>query len=134
MSALLLVKWSEDDQFDHPIVDEQHRALIATINSLHYFIGEGWDVNDLRPTVLLLENYISFHFKTEELILLRKGLPNDILEIVKQYHETFLDELYMVIRHAIKHEQPDELSVYLSQWWLGHKSEFHEKLALYIKQ
>lgn len=133
MSNLLFIRWSNDDRFDHPIVDEQHRGLIATINSLYYFIQNGWSIKDLRETILMLEHYVIFHLKTEESILLDKGISSDELRAIKKYRQQFLSELKTIIKDAISHKEPNELTSYLAKWWLGHKSEFHDKLTDYIK-
>ena len=133
MPNLLFIKWSEEDHFDHHIIDEQHRGLIATINSLYYFIQSGLSISDLRHTILMLEQYVIFHLKTEESILLDQGIPDKKLEVIKNYGEEFLRELKIVVTEAVAHKEPNELTSYLTKWWLGHKSEFHDKLVKYIK-
>ncbi len=134
MPDLLFIKWDNDnDHFDHPIVDEQHRGLIATINSLYYFIQNGWAIKDLKPTIEMLEHYVIFHIKTEESILVDRGITAKDLEVIKNYGGESLKELGEIVKIAIRHEEPNELTSYLAKWWLDHKSQFHNKLIKYIK-
>ena len=111
-----------------PIVDEQHRGLVATMNSLYYFIQKGWDLKNLKPTLLMLEQYIVFHLKTEEGILIENQLPEDTLAAIQEYRADFLTTLNEVTESAINHHEPEELASFLAKWWLGHKTEFHDKL------
>ena len=133
MSNLIFIKWNDEDHFDHPIVDEQHRGIIATINSLYYFIQNGWSISDLKHTILMLEQYVIFHLKTEESILLNKKISSDELKEIKVYRQQFLRELKKIVKDAIVHKEPNELTSYLAKWWLGHKTDFHDKLVNYIK-
>ena len=46
MKTTLYIAWNDDNKLGIPIIDEQYRAIISTINSLHYFmqIGHGDDI------------------------------------------------------------------------------------------
>lgn len=128
MKELLFVKWHDDDLVGSPIVNEQHRGLVATINSLYYFMQQGWDLESLRPTILMLEQYVMFHLKTEESILVANGMSEDAIAEIHKYGEEFLKDLHQVVADAINNEEPNELVKYLAKWWNGHKAEFHSKL------
>ncbi len=132
MPKHLYIKWTPEDHFNHYIVDEQHRGLISIINSLYYFIQSGWEISSLKPTILMLEQYVIFHLKTEELILIEKGIPHKQLTIVQDYGKEFLEELRGIVNSSIQHKEPNEVISFLSKWWLGHKTQFHEKLIKYI--
>lgn len=132
MPILLFIKWDEQSEIGYSIIDEQHRGLVATINSLFYFLQQGWALVDLKPTILLLEQYIMFHLKTEESILLERGIPNKDLKVIQEYSKAFLSELHNVVTDAINHDEANGLTKYLAKWWLGHKTEFHDKLEQYF--
>ena len=53
----LYIVWQDKFVQDEPIIDEQHRGAIAIINSLHYFIQQGYGLKDLMPTVNVLKSY-----------------------------------------------------------------------------
>lgn len=75
MMNVLYIVWKPHDDIGVPIIDEQNRAIVATINSLYYFIQEGWGLSALAPTLNIIKSYSSFHFKTEEGILAKAGYP-----------------------------------------------------------
>ena len=128
MSQILYLSWDENHLTGVPIVDEQHRGLVATINSLYYFIQKGWELKSLKPTILMLEQYIVFHLRTEESMLSENGLPDNILASIQEYRSDFLTTLNDVVESAIQHHEPEELASFLAKWWLGHNTEFHDKL------
>lgn len=128
----LFIKWDDDKLVGYTILDEQHRGLVATINSLFYFIQEGWELNSLKPTLLILEQYVTFHLKTEESILVKRGISDADLKVIQNYGESFLSELHRNIKLAISEDEPQNVVKYLAHWWNGHKSEFHDKLEKYF--
>jgi hemerythrin len=71
MKTTLYIAWNDDNKLGIPIIDEQHRAIISTINSLYYFmqIGHGDDI--IQPIMIILEQYVNIHFKTEETLIIK---------------------------------------------------------------
>ena len=134
MSQLLYINRIEANETGAPIIDEQHRGLIATVNSLYYFIQKGWGLSNLKPTLLMLEQYVVFHLKTEEGILVENDLPNETLNTIQEYRANFLSQLHDIVANAIHHNEPEELASFFAKWWLGHQTEFHEKLRPYFGQ
>lgn len=132
MSQVLYINWDEENLTGVPIIYEQHRGLVATINSLYYFIQNGWDIKNLKPTILMLEQYIVFHLKTEEGVLIENGIPENTLTAIQNYRTNFLTTLNEVTESAINHHEPEELASFLAKWWLGHQTEFHDKLQQYF--
>lgn len=132
MASNLFVKWDDSGLVNHAIIDEQHRGLIAIINSIYFFIQEGWPISDLKPTILMLEQYVMFHLKTEQSILVSEGLPEEDMKIVQAYDAKFLAELHEQTANAIEEDEPNHLTLYLAKWWLGHKTDFHDQLADYF--
>ena len=131
---MLLIEWKKQDKVGHPILDEQHRGLVGIINTLQYFINEEWPVSSLHPTIEALEQYVMFHFKTEETILLKNGMSQDGMEKVRTYRSKFFQELREHVNSAIFQSETQLLTDFLVDWWAGHQSEFHDKLLKYLKQ
>ncbi len=130
---ILFIKWEDRNLIHLPIVDEQHRGMVATINSLYYFILQGWDLNSLKPTVLMLEQYVKFHLKTEEMILKKQGISSEDMQTIHEYSENFLSQLHKEIDSAIETDEPETVAKFLARWWMGHKTEFHDKLQEYFQ-
>jgi len=49
MKNILYIVWSDNNELGIPIIDEQHRAIISTINSLHYFMQPGHGDDIIQP-------------------------------------------------------------------------------------
>lgn len=131
---MLLIEWAHQNRVNHPILDEQHRGLVSIINTLQYFIDEKWPVSSLHPTIEALEQYVMFHFKTEETILLKNGMPQEDMQKVRAYRSKFFQELREHVNSAIFQSETQLLTNFLVDWWAGHQSEFHDKLASYFDQ
>ncbi len=129
---MMLINWSDEDLVNYPILDEQHRGIISTINSLDYFIKQGWPISNLKPTIDIVINNVNFHFKTEETILIKKNAPAISLALTRDYRMQFLNELNQHIEDAENMAEPKKLTEYLVNWWCGHKSEYHDKLSNYL--
>ena len=128
----MLIEWNRQNAVGHPILDEQHRGLVGIINTLQYFIDEQWPVSSLHPTIEALEQFVMFHFKTEETILLKNGMPQADLDIVRAYRTRFFQELREHVNSAIFQSETQLLTNFLVDWWAGHQSEFHDKLRQYF--
>ena len=131
---MLLIEWAHQNRVNHSILDEQHRGLVSIINTLQYFIDEKWPVSSLNPTIEALEQYVMFHFKTEETILLKNGMPQEDMQKVRAYRSKFFQELREHVNSAIFQSETQLLTNFLVDWWAGHQSEFHDKLANYFDQ
>lgn len=70
---LLYIVWTEKNILAIPIIDEQHRAIVSIINSLHYYIREGHGDNAMKHTLAILEQYTKLHFNTEEALTEEAG-------------------------------------------------------------
>lgn len=129
MKNTLYIVWQKPFEQDDSILDEQHRALIATINSLHYFIQQGHALELLMPTVKLVFSYLRFHNSTEEGILRAAEYPK--LEEYIQNNENVIVELKAVCREAMLNREPDLVLKFLNKWWMSHL-EAHDNIKLYI--
>ncbi len=69
MENLLYIVWTDRNKVDIPILDEQHRGIVSTINSLHYFIRQGRRLDALDSTLVVLRQYTAIHFRTEEALM-----------------------------------------------------------------
>jgi len=118
MSKPLYIVWQESFLQDEPIIDEQHRGVLATINTLHHFLQQGHGLDVLKPTVQICLSYIRFHAKTEEGILRAAGYPQ-LDELIKK-NEQIVDEFKQVYREAFIHEDPDLVLHFLRVWWQEH--------------
>ena len=59
----------------NPMVDDQHKQLIAAINSLYRAIDSGTGVDEAKKTLDFLAEYTTFHFGCEEALMKSKKYP-----------------------------------------------------------
>ncbi len=131
MKQTIYIVWSENNNLGIPIVDEQHRGIISTINSLHYFMQTGQSGEIIKPILIMLEQYTKIHFKTEESILERVNYPD--LENHKKLHNNLLAKTRNFIIELNKSENPAVLLKFLRDWWLTHINIEDKKYASLVK-
>ena len=117
------IHWQASDEQGEMIIDEQHRAIVATINSFYYFLSQGYGVQELKPTLELLLKYMLFHLKTEEGILHTIEYPD--LTRYAEIQKSTITGLKEAISHATQYDEPEEVLQFLKNWWLSHLKE-HE--------
>lgn len=129
MDKPLLINWQDDFLQGAALIDEQHRAVTATINSFHYFLNQGQDVETLMPTVNILISYLRFHMTTEEGILRAADYPN-LEQYIESSHEA-IKGLREGCQRAIDEQDPSRVLLFLKEWWRLHL-EMHDELLPYI--
>jgi hemerythrin len=118
----LYIVWQDKFVQDEPIIDEQHRGAIAIINSLHYFIQQGYGLKDLMPTVNVLKSYLNFHFKTEQGIL--HAMESPLLQQYRDEANKIIDEFDIQCRLGLREDDAQVLLVFLKDWWKTHLKLF----------
>jgi hemerythrin-like metal-binding protein len=125
----LYIVWNQKQAINVPIIDEQHHAIVAAINSLYFFITQGWGLSALSPTLKIIKATIGFHLKTEEGILEKLGANHEILHEHSNIFNTFSLNADISIKEAIIEQDPMILLKFLRDWWLQHRNEDHPDYA-----
>jgi hemerythrin len=128
----LFIVWNDDLNSGIPIIDEQHRGIVATINTLFYFIQEGDGIEALKPSLLALEYYIETHFRTEKKILEKTDFAE--LESHLQLHEDMKKEKERIEREAMSNKDPMVLLSFLKEWLPNHLINEDAKYIPYLKK
>jgi len=127
----LYIVWRDDFNSGIPIIDEQHRGIVATVITLYYFIQEGDGIEALRPSLSALEYYINTHLQTEEALLKKTDFPG--LKHHLQLHEEMKKEKSRVAKESELHNDPMMLLKFLKNWLLNHLITEDRKLTPYLK-
>lgn len=130
MMNTLYIVWRDENNIGIPILDEQHRAVVAAINSLYYFIKEGWGLEALKPTLQIVKCNFIFHLKTEEGILAKADYPD--IHDQAAYQKAFAAEIDAVARDALSQREPELLLKFLKDWWLNHIKKDHKAYTAYL--
>ncbi|WP_031433022.1 bacteriohemerythrin [Methylomarinum vadi] len=60
--------WNDNFGTQIPVIDEQHKQLVALLNKLASYLARLSDLLELRSIIAELTAYVDYHFKTEEAI------------------------------------------------------------------
>ena len=129
MDKPLFIVWQDGFSQHQPIIDEQHHALLATINSLNYFLQEQQGLEALTPTLRLLTHYLRFHYKTEQGILRAMEYP-DLQKYIESSNQTVY-EFSQICQDAIVYNEPESVMHYLRDWWFEHLLQ-HQTITPYL--
>ena len=132
MKDILYIVWNEGNNLGISIIDEQHRGLISTINSLYYFIQAGRGNETIDPTMIMLKQYTNVHFRTEEALMAEAGYPA-IQEHIALHRELSGKTMRFSI-DVNRSDDPDILLKFLKEWWLGHINKEDRKYAPFLKK
>ncbi|MCK4542570.1 MAG: hemerythrin family protein [Spirochaetales bacterium] len=132
MKNILYIVWSDNNKIGIPIIDEQHRGIISTINSLHYFIQTGHGHEIIKPTMIMLEQYTYVHFKTEEALMAEASYPAFEEHIV--LHKALLKKTKDLSIDANRNKDSDMVLKFLKEWWLGHINKEDKKYTPFLRK
>ncbi len=123
----MYIVWSKENELGIPIIDEQHRGLISTINTLYHFIRARQGVEILNSTLAVVRHYSEIHFQTEIALIRDAGYAG--VEEHMALHSGFLGRSREVAEEAIEHGEPEILLKFLKEWWLMHIGHEDRKYA-----
>lgn len=118
MSIMLFIQWTAASELGIPIIDEQHRGIVTTINTLHYFSAQGQGVEVLLPTFKIMEQYSILHFKLEEALMQKVGFPK--FEQHRQAHRELIEKTIAVRTRSTLEHDPTLALAFLKEWWVDH--------------
>lgn len=124
----LLLSWHEEFEQDKEIIDEQHRAILASINSIYYLFLKGED-NSLIKHLIMLYSQLQMHFKTELLIMRQHESP--MVEEYEQHANGLLDSLLDICDVKNIDHQSQTLFEQFKNWWQAHL-ELHQHITPYL--
>ncbi len=96
-SHAALIAWRSKYEQGVFIIDEQHRAIIAVINSLYYAMQNNHGIDMLHPVVGMIAEYTRIHFETEEAFHRKCDFPD-----AEQHHSLHLELIRKMSKIARK--------------------------------
>lgn len=133
----LYIVWNEKYALGIPIVDEQHRGFVAYVNTVQYFVKEGWierlaqRADGSRPFQVAIQEYMRIHFRTEEELMAASGYADIALH--RDVHRKIVDSIRQVSILVRKSADTSEGLKFLKKWWLSHIQQDDRKFAEYFK-
>ena len=114
----ILIVWKPAYNLGIQIVDEQHRGIVSTINSLCYAIQNKQGNQMLHPVINMVTEYTRIHFEIEEDFLEKCGYPD--LEKHRTLHKELTGALSQTSKNSIWNRDPQEFLLFLKEWWTNH--------------
>ncbi len=128
---MLYIVWAEKNHLGIPIIDEQHRGVVSTINSLHYFTWHGEGVKAIKPTLGMLEQYTFVHFETEEELMRKAGYP--YFKDHELLHKKLMARTVEIARQSVSWKDSEIVLSFLKEWWLRHINIEDRKYAPHVR-
>ncbi|MCL2000171.1 MAG: bacteriohemerythrin [Planctomycetes bacterium] len=114
----VLIAWKPEYELEIPILDEHHRAIVATINSLHHALQNKHDESVLAPIVGMIHEYTRIHFEIEEGYLGKINFPE-----MKHHHSLHIELLHKLSEtgnKSIWDQDAQRFMAFLKNWWIDH--------------
>jgi hemerythrin len=115
------IEWQDDYTVGVKELDDQHRNLLKTINTLLEEQRDKYEAAKFSPALSSIIHYAYTHFATEERYLLQVHFPN-----LKQHVLEHIDFIMKTVGLALRIESSsgDELRIellrYLKEWYSYH--------------
>jgi hemerythrin len=121
--------WTDTLSVGNIFIDDDHRHLIALLNTLSDAIGEGRGQDVLGTVLNDLIVYANEHFKREENVMREIGYAE--FSEHKAAHDKLTKEVLELQQRHISGETKltVELLMFLSSWLLEHIMEVDQKMA-----
>ena len=130
----VILEWSNQLATEHPLIDEQHQAMIAMINHLHICITEPMQRPEFSARLELLCNYAMEHFATEEQLMRQQNYPH--LARHQAQHALLTQQAYALNQRFLGGDLPldSTVSESLREWFMDHIQGEDRELGLFLLQ
>ena len=130
---MALMNWSKELEVNFPKVDEQHRALIDTINRLHDAMKQGKGRDEVGKVLHFLADYTTSHFKAEEELMTLHAYPQFAGH--KQIHTELLGQVGELVKQFDGGQAVLTLKVmnFLQEWLTKHIKVEDQKMAQHLR-
>jgi hemerythrin len=109
--------WSDVLEIGIASIDDDHRHILTLISTLHDAVGETDPQPTIRTTMETLRDYVEYHFRREETMLLAADYPAQ--DAHRALHDTFRAYVSLQLGDDVPKDTAVLLS-YLVNWWVGH--------------
>jgi hemerythrin len=114
----LFIVWKPEYNLGISIIDEQHRGIVTTINSLFYAMQNKHGEKILESVVNMVTEYTHIHFDVEEDFLRKFGFTD--FEKHHEWHEELKHTLSSAGNKSLWERNPQEFLEFLKEWWIDH--------------
>ena len=114
----VFIVWKPEYNIGIPIIDEQHRGIVSTINSLYYGMHNNYIKEMLASIVGMMYDYTHIHFHIEEDFLEKIYFPN--AKKHRELHQELTYQLAKMGRDSMLEKDSLKFLDFLKKWWINH--------------
>ena len=119
------IEWSEDENVDIKIIDDQHKNIVSLLNELHEFLGSNRTFLEKNLVERMLKN-LREHFDTEERLM--KESKFQYFYSHKMEHDRFYSKIEDFYDDLLKGEKKVTLELLNSiKIWLFNHLEINDR-------
>jgi hemerythrin len=120
LQTMKTIEWQDDFTVGVKELDDQHRSLLNTINTLLEDQRDKYEATKFLPALSSLIHYAYTHFATEERYLIQAHFPN-LKQHVLEHIDFIMKTLSLALRiETSRDESRKELLLYLKEWYSSH--------------
>jgi len=127
--------WDTSLETGHQKIDNQHKQLVASLNSLIEASQQGKDKDEIFKTLDFLTGYTIMHFSTEEKLQVQYNYPDYLIH--KRYHDEFkttvTDLTKRLINEGPSQEMIELVTTTIGNWLLNHIKGDDFRMAAFVK-
>ena len=128
-------EWDSSLETGHEKIDNQHKQLVAALNSIISAAQEGKGKEEIFKTLEFLTGYTVMHFSTEEKLQIQYDYPDYLVH--KRYHDEFkitVSELTeRLVREGPTEEMIGTVTSTIGEWLLNHIKGDDFRMAAFVK-
>ncbi len=117
----ILIVWKPEYNLGISIIDEQHRGIVTTINSLFYAMQNKHGENVLKSVINMVTEYTHIHFQVEEDFLRKCNFPDFKKHL--EWHDNLRQTLSNTGSKSLWDRDPQKFLEFLKDWWIDHICE-----------
>ena len=124
--------WNDSYLLGIPMIDNQHKKFFVILDNLET-LNQKQEKSEMHSLINELQNYVIYHFKTEEDLMVKSQSPNIDLHIME--HELFRKKVEEFHRSYYNNnaELLNEMISFMRKWLLIHISGTDAEYADSIK-
>lgn len=127
--------WNDNFGTQIPVIDEQHKQLVALLNKLASHLAHLSELPELKSIIAELATYVDYHFKTEEAIWQEYFQDDPWFLSHLKTHNSFIDqvaELEAQLNSKSQNEMVNDIVKFLTHWLAFHILDKDRRMALTV--
>jgi hemerythrin len=128
-------QWDSSLETGHEKIDNQHKQLIAALNSIIEASTSGKGSAEIFKTLDFLTGYTIMHFSDEEKLQVQYDYPDYLIH--KRYHDEFKITVGELTKRLEKEGPTEEMvnivTTAVGNWLLNHIKGDDFRMAAYVK-